>query len=331
MTVELLWWEGCPSHPEAFAELQRILHEEGVEAEVARVEIEDDEQARRERFPGSPTIRIDGEDIVPPGEAVLRAHLPRLPDARRRPSRRCPIEDLREAMQEQGPVSLGIGDPAPDFTLPDTAGEEHSLEGPAVVVFTCNHCPYALAWHDRIADAARDYPNVRFFAINPNDAERYPRDSLEAMRERVEREDWPMPYLHDESQEVARAFGAKTTRTCSFSTPSQLRYRGAPTRPPEPEPERELAAREALDSVLAARTSRPETNPIGCSSSGGDDRADRRLGVAQVLKQRVGLRGLERVEVREAGGHGHRPRPASRAASTSSGVSPTSTAPVGSP
>jgi len=68
MTVELLWWDGCPSHPEALAELQRILREEGVEAEVSRVEIEDDEQARYERFPGSPTIRIDGEDIVPPGE-----------------------------------------------------------------------------------------------------------------------------------------------------------------------------------------------------------------------------------------------------------------------
>jgi hypothetical protein len=68
MTVELLWWDGCPSHPEALAELRRVLQEEGVEAEVSRVEITDDEQARRERFPGSPTIRIDGEDIVPPGE-----------------------------------------------------------------------------------------------------------------------------------------------------------------------------------------------------------------------------------------------------------------------
>ena len=68
MTVELLWWDGCPSHPEAQAELERILREEGVATEVTRVEIEDDEQARRERFPGSPTIRIDGEDVVPPGE-----------------------------------------------------------------------------------------------------------------------------------------------------------------------------------------------------------------------------------------------------------------------
>jgi hypothetical protein len=68
MTVELLWWDGCPSHPEALADLERVLREEGVEAEVERVEIHDDEQARRERFPGSPTIRIDGKDVVAPGE-----------------------------------------------------------------------------------------------------------------------------------------------------------------------------------------------------------------------------------------------------------------------
>jgi glutaredoxin len=68
MTVELLWWDGCPSYPEALDDLRRVLREEGVEAEIVHVEIEDDEQARRERFPGSPTIRIDGEDIVPPDE-----------------------------------------------------------------------------------------------------------------------------------------------------------------------------------------------------------------------------------------------------------------------
>ena len=68
MTVELLWWDGCPSHPEALADLERILSEEGVDVDVSQLDIHHDEQARRERFPGSPTIRIDGEDIVPPGE-----------------------------------------------------------------------------------------------------------------------------------------------------------------------------------------------------------------------------------------------------------------------
>ena len=115
-------------------------------------------------------------------------------------------------------ADLSTGDPAPGFELPDTEGGTHSLNGgeaPAtVVVFTCNHCPYALAWHDRLAAVARDYADrgVRMLAICSNDAERFPADSFEAMQRRV-REDggWPMPYLHDESQDVARAYGAETT------------------------------------------------------------------------------------------------------------------------
>ena len=82
---------------------------------------------------------------------------------------------------------MEIGETAPDFTLPDTDGEDQSLSADGAqataVVFTCNHCPYALAWHDRILDVARDYSakGVRVLAVNPNDAERYPGDSYDAM------------------------------------------------------------------------------------------------------------------------------------------------------
>lgn len=136
-----------------------------------------------------------------------------------------------------------------------------------MVVFTCNHCPYALAWHDRIADAARDYPNVRFLAVNPNDGERYPGDSYEAMKERVARENWPMPYLRDESQEVARAYGAKTTPDIFvLDGEGRLRYRGAPDPDHQDQSLRASWLREALDSVLAGEdVARPETDPIGCS------------------------------------------------------------------
>jgi len=102
MTVELLWWEGCPSHPEALAELERVLCEEGVDAEVSRVEIEDDEQARRERFPGSPTIRIDGEDIVSPAAGDPFSLTCRV--YRTRDGRFSPLpdpEDLREAIRSR--------------------------------------------------------------------------------------------------------------------------------------------------------------------------------------------------------------------------------------
>ena len=166
-------------------------------------------------------------------------------------------------------MTLAIREKAPGFTLPDTEGREHSLPQGQVtaVVFTCNHCPYALAWHDRIAQAARDYPDVRFLAVNPNDGERYPADSYAAMQERVAREDWPLPYLHDETQEVARGFGAKTTPDIFvLDGEGRLRYRGAPD-PDHRDPGQDASwLREALDALLAgAEPARPETEPVGCS------------------------------------------------------------------
>jgi peroxiredoxin len=170
-------------------------------------------------------------------------------------------------------MSIGIGETAPDFTLPDTDGNELSLADGApvtVVVFTCNHCPYALAWHDRILDTARDYAErgVRFLLVNPNDAERYPRDSFDAMKERVAGDGgWPAPYLRDESQEVARAYGALTTPDLFVvDGEGRLRYRGAPDAD-HGEPSLGAAwLREALDAVLSGEDpARSETQPVGCS------------------------------------------------------------------
>jgi hypothetical protein len=137
------------------------------------------------------------------------------------------------------------------------------------VVFTCNHCPYALAWHDRIQDAARDYGDrgVRFLQINANDAERYPRDSLEAMQDRVAAEDWPMPYLHDATQEVAREFGAQVTPDVFvFDAGGALRYRGAPDGDYSDPSANAEWLRSALDALLAGGEPDPaETEPVGCS------------------------------------------------------------------
>jgi peroxiredoxin len=168
-------------------------------------------------------------------------------------------------------MSVAVGDRAPAFTLPDTEGAEHTLDGagqPVVVVFTCNHCPYALAWHERIADAARDYADrVRFLAINSNDAARYPRDSYEAMQKRVREEDWPLPYLHDESQEVAREWGAKVTPDVFvIDSEGAVRYRGAPDADYGDPAQKAEWLRAALDAVLEARAPDPaETEPVGCS------------------------------------------------------------------
>jgi peroxiredoxin len=169
-------------------------------------------------------------------------------------------------------MTLSIGDVAPDFTLPDTNGAEHSLADGATVtavVFTCNHCPYALAWHDRIADAARDYSDrgVRFLAINANDDERYPADSYDAMKQRMAKEDWPLPYLRDESQEVARSFGARTTPDVFvLDADGRLRYRGAPDEDHRNPSAGAAWLREALDALLAGEDpARAETEPVGCS------------------------------------------------------------------
>jgi peroxiredoxin len=163
---------------------------------------------------------------------------------------------------------MQIGDEAPTFSLPDTDGTEHGPDGVTVVVFTCNHCPYALGWHERLLQVARDYPQVTFLAVNPNDAERYPTDSYEAMKERVEADGgWPMPYLRDESQEVARAYDAKTTPDVFIlDADLRLRYRGAPDADHRDESEGAAWLRAALGAVLAGEDpAQAETEPVGCS------------------------------------------------------------------
>lgn len=171
-------------------------------------------------------------------------------------------------------AELQPGQRAPRFELGDTHGEPVALPeaGEAVavvVVWTCNHCPYALAWHERICDVAREYRDagVETIAINSNDQEGYPADSLERMRDRVDTEDWPMPYLHDADQEVARAFGAQTTPDL-FVLDSELvlRYRGAPDGDHQDPSQRAMWLRGSLESVLSGEQPEPpETDPVGCS------------------------------------------------------------------
>jgi hypothetical protein len=170
---------------------------------------------------------------------------------------------------------ISIGERGPSFSLPDTTGEVHELAAdgaPAatVVYWTCNHCPYALAWHERMLEAAREYGarGARFLAINSNDSARYPADSLAAMRRRVEEEGgWPHPYLHDESQQVARDFGAqKTPDVFVFDRDLVLRYRGAPDADYDDPSQGAAWLRSALDDVLAGREpARAETDPVGCT------------------------------------------------------------------
>jgi peroxiredoxin len=168
---------------------------------------------------------------------------------------------------------LAIGDPAPAFELPGTDGARHALfeDGTAatVVVFTCNHCPYALAWEERLIEAAKDYGprGVRFLAICSNDAERYPADSFERMVEHAEQGGWPFAYLHDESQAVAGAWGARVTPDVFLlDGGGRVRYRGAPDADHGDPAQGAAWLRAALDAVLAGEEPETaETEPVGCS------------------------------------------------------------------
>jgi len=171
-------------------------------------------------------------------------------------------------------TAFALGDRVPAFALPDTEGAEHRVPGddasPAtVLIVTCNHCPYVIAWNPRLRAVAEDYAprGVRFLAINPNDAERYPADSLEHMRRFVRDQAWPIPYLHDESQDVARALGAeRTPQIFVLDDQHRLVYRGAPDGDHEDPTQDAIWLRDALDAVLDGRqVERAETPSRGCS------------------------------------------------------------------
>ena len=171
-------------------------------------------------------------------------------------------------------MSFDLGDPAPAFTLSDTEGGAHSVPAdpapPAtVIVVTCNHCPYVVAWNPRLRAVAEDYApqDVRFLAICANDAARYPADSPEAMARFVRDQDWPIPYLRDESQDVARALDAQVTpHVFVLDGDQRLRYRGAPDADHQDPSQDARYLRGALDAVL--RGDEPElaeTRARGCS------------------------------------------------------------------
>lgn len=197
--------------------------------------------------------------------------------------------------------ALERGDPAPTFELPGTDGRTYSLAdfreyGALLVVFTCNHCPYAQAKVDVLNDIADEYDGVAVVGINPNDDEQYPEDSFERMTELVEdgtvRYD---AYLRDESQEVAAAYGAMCTPDPflfagenreepgasdgpsggeSDTDPTQwefrLAYHGrlddAPNPDGEPSGEPGFEMRQAIESVLAGEeVALPDRPSRGCS------------------------------------------------------------------
>jgi thiol-disulfide isomerase/thioredoxin len=166
------------------------------------------------------------------------------------------------------------GSPLPAFTLPTVAGDASvdaaALTGPLVVMFLCNHCPYVKAVEDRVIALAREFEGqgVTFLGICANDADHYPDDAPAALAARARSRGYGFAYLHDESQEVARAFGAVCTpEFFVYGADKRLAYRGRlddSGRDPAKVSRRELA--EALADVLAGRpVAAPQRPALGCS------------------------------------------------------------------
>src|SRR5258708_17737114 len=132
-------------------------------------------------------------------------------------------------------VTLGINDRMPNFSnLPGTDGKQFSdgvFAGNKilVIVFSCNHCPYVRAYEDRMIALQKDFApkGVQLVAINSNDTGNYPEDGFEQMAERAKEKKFNFPYLRDDDQSAAEAFGAThTPQFFVFDEKRRLRYSG---------------------------------------------------------------------------------------------------------
>jgi peroxiredoxin len=171
--------------------------------------------------------------------------------------------------------TLQIGDRAPEFQLPATDGKSYALSDFAgdevlVIFFTCNHCPYVTGSDEATRGTAEKFGGrgVRFVAINSNSRHTYSEDDFPHMVERMREHKFPWVYLHDETQEVARAYGAlRTPHFYVFDRERRLIYTGrALDNPRQSGKAKTHDLERALEEHLAKKpVSVPVTNPVGCN------------------------------------------------------------------
>lgn len=173
------------------------------------------------------------------------------------------------------PFTLPLGSPAPTFNLLATDGKKYNLENfkeakVLVIFFTCNHCPYVIGSDEVTRQMADKFKKagVQFVGINSNSERTYPTDSYLHMVERMKLHHFPWVYLWDESQEVARKYGAlRTPHFFVFNQARKLIYCGrAVDQPRHAEKIKVNDLEKALQEHLAGKPiSTPLTNPIGCN------------------------------------------------------------------
>jgi peroxiredoxin len=169
---------------------------------------------------------------------------------------------------------MSVIETAPTFNLPGVDGRDHSLEEYAdapvfVLVQSCNHCPYVLAWEGRINALQREYADrgVRIVAISSNDATAYPADSFENMVQHAREAGYSFDYLYDESQTVARALGSeRTPEAFVFDADRRLVYHGAVDDNREEAQVTTHYLRDAIEAALADEEPQvTDTPPVGCT------------------------------------------------------------------
>ncbi|OGR51430.1 MAG: alkyl hydroperoxide reductase [Elusimicrobia bacterium RIFCSPLOWO2_02_FULL_39_32] len=172
-------------------------------------------------------------------------------------------------------MTLTLGAKAIDFSLPAVDGKNFFLEDlkdkkALILIFSCNHCPYVQAYEDRIIALQKDYAakGVQVVAINSNDAITYPEDNFENMKKRAKEKKFNFLYLRDDSQSVAKNYGAThTPQIFLFDQKRELQYIGKiDDNWQEPKKVTRNYLRDALDSLLSGKPIKePETFAIGCT------------------------------------------------------------------
>ena len=171
--------------------------------------------------------------------------------------------------------TLQLGEKAPDFRLPATDGKTYELSDfddadVLVVFFTCNHCPYVIGSDEVTRKTVEQFTpqGVRFVGINSNSKNTYAEDDFEHMVARMKQHKFPWLYLYDQSQEVAKAYGAlRTPHFFVFDKDLRLIYTGRGVDNPRETNKMKVNDLErALEEHLAGKSvSVPLTNPIGCN------------------------------------------------------------------
>lgn len=180
-------------------------------------------------------------------------------------------------MAETASTMLPLGTIAPDFNLIDTRTNTmvslHDNKSPVatVIMFICNHCPYVKLIQSKLVDVAHYYQTkgITFIAICSNDSDKYPDDSPEKMKLEAEKHHYTFPYLHDETQAVARAYQAACTPDFFiFDKNLACVYRGRfdEATPGNQKPVTGKALSEVLDAILQNQSISPHQIPsVGCN------------------------------------------------------------------